>query len=208
MSKPPPARGVRAGVRQDAKGEEKKAYDPRGAGAAWSHGFLNQKPWHPLSFRNQQKKWETEQKHLDREKKIAEGKAEFEREQEQFRSLSYLTAEEQKKYKDKQQIAFMYMKPPGLDAALKKEKAKDQDVDKAGPSQTVPAEPTMRKEKKVDGGRFDERGPMALMLKARANYESSHGLEFRPMSPPRGGFDKDADNQQFVAPDVKELDTV
>lgn len=24
-----------------------------GVGAAWSHNFLNQKPWHPLNFRNQ-----------------------------------------------------------------------------------------------------------------------------------------------------------
>lgn len=47
---------------------------------------------------------------------------EFEKEQEHFRSVSYLSSAEQKNFKDKQQIAFMYMKPPGLDAALSREK--------------------------------------------------------------------------------------
>lgn len=47
---------------------------------------------------------------------------------------------------------------------------------------------------------LDDKGPMALMLKARANYESSHPLMLRQRSPPRGGFDLDADNQQFLMP--------
>ena len=46
---------------------------------------------------------------------------EFETEQEQFKSLSYLSTDEQKKYKDRQSLAFMYMRPPGLEAALKRE---------------------------------------------------------------------------------------
>ena len=35
--------------------------------------------------------------------------------------MCYLSSEEQKRYKDKQSLAFMYMRPPGLEAALKKE---------------------------------------------------------------------------------------
>lgn len=31
------------------------------AGTAWSHSFLNQKPWHPLSYPNQRRKWIAEQ---------------------------------------------------------------------------------------------------------------------------------------------------
>lgn len=53
-------------------------------------------------------------------------KEEFDREQEHFRSVSSLNPDEQKRFKDKQQIAFMYMKPPGLDAALSKEKEEQQ----------------------------------------------------------------------------------
>lgn len=62
------------GICQDAKGSKGNVYDPRGAGTAWSHGFLNQKPWHPLSFRNQQRKWEAEQKKLDHDKHVLEAK--------------------------------------------------------------------------------------------------------------------------------------
>jgi hypothetical protein len=41
-------------------GEEYKPAIP-GIGAAWSHNFLNQKPWHPLNFRNQMKVYEAQQ---------------------------------------------------------------------------------------------------------------------------------------------------
>jgi CBF1 interacting corepressor len=37
-------------------------------GTAWSHNFLNQKPWHPLNFRNQAKKFEAEQAAVAAEK--------------------------------------------------------------------------------------------------------------------------------------------
>ncbi|RWW64716.1 hypothetical protein BHE74_00028039 [Ensete ventricosum] len=32
-------------------------------GTAWSHSYLNQKPWHPLSYPNQRRKWIAEQTH-------------------------------------------------------------------------------------------------------------------------------------------------
>ncbi|KAL5647775.1 hypothetical protein ACJX0J_042130, partial [Zea mays] len=31
------------------------------SGTAWSHSYLNQKPWHPLSYPNQRRKWIAEQ---------------------------------------------------------------------------------------------------------------------------------------------------
>lgn len=45
-----PCTGAQAGIKADiarakAKGE---AYDPRGHGNAYTHNFLNQKPWHPM----------------------------------------------------------------------------------------------------------------------------------------------------------------
>lgn len=36
------------------------------AGTAWSHSYLNQKPWHPLSYPNQRRKWIAEQTHSAR----------------------------------------------------------------------------------------------------------------------------------------------
>ena len=33
------------------------------AGSAWSHNYLNQKPWHPMSYPNQRRKWIAEQMH-------------------------------------------------------------------------------------------------------------------------------------------------
>ena len=45
---------------------------------------------------------------------------EFEAEQEYIKTLSYLSAEEQRKYKERQSVSFMYQKPPGMDAAIGK----------------------------------------------------------------------------------------
>lgn len=42
------------------------------AGTAWSHSFLNQKPWHPLSYPNQRRKWIAEQSHAQRERRAEE----------------------------------------------------------------------------------------------------------------------------------------
>ena len=39
--------------------------------------------------------------------------AEFDAEQEYFKTLSYLGMEEQKRYKEVQSVSFMYTKPPG-----------------------------------------------------------------------------------------------
>lgn len=39
------------------------------AGTAWSHSYLNQKPWHPLSYPNQRRKWIAEQLHAERERR-------------------------------------------------------------------------------------------------------------------------------------------
>lgn len=42
------------------------------AGTAWSHNFLNQKPWHPLSYPNQRRKWIAEQTHAHRQRRSEE----------------------------------------------------------------------------------------------------------------------------------------
>lgn len=42
--------------------------------------------------------------------------AEFRAEQEYLQTLSFLGPEEQTKFKERQGVQFMYMKPPGMDA--------------------------------------------------------------------------------------------
>ncbi|GFH10200.1 Cir_N domain-containing protein, partial [Haematococcus lacustris] len=69
------------------------------------------------------KKWEAEQQALKEAKAKEQGMAEFEAEQEAMKTMSYLSEAQQQQYKDRASIAFMYAKPPGLDAALAKEQA-------------------------------------------------------------------------------------
>ncbi len=47
---------------------------------------------------------------------------EYEAEQEYIKTLSYLSAEEQRKYKGRQSVSFMYQKPPGMDNPIGKPK--------------------------------------------------------------------------------------
>ena len=42
------------------------------AGTAWSHSYLNQKPWHPLSYPNQRRKWIAEQTHANHHRRAQE----------------------------------------------------------------------------------------------------------------------------------------
>ena len=65
-----------AGARADAArilaaAKEGKAFDASNAGSAWSHNFLNQKPWHPLNFRNQARVFEAEQEKIATKKRDA-----------------------------------------------------------------------------------------------------------------------------------------
>lgn len=42
------------------------------SGTAWSHSYLNQKPWHPLSYPNQRRKWIAEQTNAQQERRAEE----------------------------------------------------------------------------------------------------------------------------------------
>ncbi|GLC47322.1 hypothetical protein PLESTB_001219500 [Pleodorina starrii] len=129
----PPARGAVAGVKADMD-RAKEGFDarnPNGVGMAWTHNFLNQKPWHPMSFKNRMRAWEAEQAKSDADRSKEKAQAEFDAEQEYLKTLSYLSAEEQQRYREVQSVSFMYTKPPGLDAAL----ARDAEAEKKKPSQ-------------------------------------------------------------------------
>ena len=73
-----------------------------------------------MNFRNQMRVFEAQEQAEKDLKARAEGKAEFDAEQEYLKTLSYLSPEEQKRYTERQGVSFMYQKPPGYDAAMSK----------------------------------------------------------------------------------------
>ena len=109
---------------------EKLGLKPRG-GTAWSHGFLNQKDWHPLSYRNQEKLFKAEQEAENAKKRKEAAAKEFAVEQEFFKNTELLSAEDRTNLRNKQQLSFMYQKPPGYDAAMEREKAEAEEAREA-----------------------------------------------------------------------------
>lgn len=67
------------------------------SGTAWSHNFLNQKPWHPLSYPNQRRKWIAEQTHAQRDRRTEEVAREYAQEQDFLRQTSLLSQKEKEK---------------------------------------------------------------------------------------------------------------
>ncbi|KAL7150565.1 hypothetical protein ABFS83_05G121300 [Erythranthe nasuta] len=86
------------------------------AGTAWSHSFLNQKPWHPLSYPNQRRKWIAEQTHAQRERRAEEVAREYAQEQEFLRQTALISKKEKEKLEMMKAVSFMYVKPPGYNA--------------------------------------------------------------------------------------------
>ncbi|RMZ56561.1 hypothetical protein APUTEX25_001408 [Auxenochlorella protothecoides] len=213
--------------------------------------FLNQKPWHPMNFRNQARVWEAEQAKYEEEKKKAEAKAEFEAEQEYLQTLSMLSAEEQEKYRQRQtflpsrslfimymqSVSFLYMKPPGYDASL--ERLEQANRDGTAKPSTLPASggasssqagftpPPGPLGKGATAGTTSQAGPgpsgqtpgqgpgggglgANYLAKMLEGYRAAKGDKFElkgggaemGRSPPRGGVDAGAANQQFVIAEV------
>ncbi|XP_071705473.1 uncharacterized zinc finger CCHC domain-containing protein At4g19190 [Rutidosis leptorrhynchoides] len=86
------------------------------AGTAWSHNFLNQKPWHPLSYPNQRRKWIAEQTHAQQERRAEEVAREYAQEQEFFRQAALVSKKEKEKMENLKAVSFMYIRPPGYNA--------------------------------------------------------------------------------------------
>ncbi|KAK1612060.1 hypothetical protein QYE76_035733 [Lolium multiflorum] len=83
------------------------------SGTAWSHSFLNQKPWHPLSYPNQRRKWIAEQIHTNRARRDEEVQREFAQEQEFFRQTALFSKKDKEKMEVMKAVSFMYVRPPG-----------------------------------------------------------------------------------------------
>ncbi|XP_062234148.1 LOW QUALITY PROTEIN: uncharacterized zinc finger CCHC domain-containing protein At4g19190-like [Phragmites australis] len=86
------------------------------AGTAWSHSYLNQKPWHPLSYPNQRRKWIAEQTHANRARRLEEVQREFAQEQEFFRQTALFSKKDKEKMEVMKAVSFMYVRPPGYNA--------------------------------------------------------------------------------------------
>ncbi|XP_043696170.1 uncharacterized zinc finger CCHC domain-containing protein At4g19190 [Telopea speciosissima] len=86
------------------------------AGTAWSHSYLNQKPWHPLSYPNQRRKWIAEQTDAQRNRRAEEISKEFAQEQDFFRQTALISKKEKEKVETMKAVSFMYVRPPGYNA--------------------------------------------------------------------------------------------
>ncbi|XVF52147.1 hypothetical protein PTKIN_Ptkin04bG0241300 [Pterospermum kingtungense] len=86
------------------------------AGTAWSHSYLNQKPWHPLSYPNQRRKWIAEQTQAQRMRRSDEVAREYAQEQEFFRQTALISKKEKEKVEMMKAVSFMYVRPPGYNA--------------------------------------------------------------------------------------------
>ncbi|XP_022940888.1 uncharacterized zinc finger CCHC domain-containing protein At4g19190 [Cucurbita moschata] len=108
--------GIRLSKRfSDKSGSGEVDYKTK-AGTAWSHSYLNQKPWHPLSYPNQRRKWIAEQTHSQREKRAEEVAREYAQEQEFFRQTALVSKKEKEKLEMMKAVSFMYVRPPGYNA--------------------------------------------------------------------------------------------
>ena len=106
-----PPRGVLDGIRKDAEAnrlERLTGESQRGHGNAWSHGYLNQKPWHPMSYRNQRDLFLAEEAAVKAKADNDVAQAEFDREQEFYRSTQLMSGRERERLTDQQQLGFMY----------------------------------------------------------------------------------------------------
>ncbi|KAL5809803.1 hypothetical protein ACOSQ3_030494 [Xanthoceras sorbifolium] len=122
------------------------------SGTAWSHSYLNQKPWHPLSYPNQRRKWIAEQIHSQRRNRSEEVAREYAQEQEFFRQTSLISKKDKDKMETMQAVSFMYIRPPGYNPESAKAAELEDERMKLGDgtmeTETVPATDPSGEEKK------------------------------------------------------------
>ena len=146
------------------------------AGFGWSHSFLHLKQWHPLSFKNQEKLFLAEQAEADRRRRDEEAAKEFAANAEFFKNTELLSAKDRTALRNKQQLAFMYQKPPGFDAMLEKQAAEAKATEDAaraeeeaaaraaereaqGLSPLAPEDIALRKSRKLRKDAYGRSGP-------------------------------------------------
>jgi hypothetical protein len=163
------------------------------------------KPWHPANFRNRTKVWEAEQAHYAEEKRNQQAREEFEAEQEYEKTLSMLSAEEQEKHLARQSVAFLYTKPPGLDAAIEKEATAMAAAAPAGADERRQQQQQPEPGQKQRSGRNAGNYLAKVVSGFKAATDQHLQLKRSNMagrSPPRGGGAAGDPNQQFVVGEV------
>ncbi|XP_057537528.1 uncharacterized zinc finger CCHC domain-containing protein At4g19190 isoform X2 [Amaranthus tricolor] len=119
------------------------------SGTAWSHSYLNQKPWHPLSYPNQRRKWIAEQTHAQRQRRADEIAREYAQEQDFLRQKSLLSQKEKEKVDIMQAVSFMYVRPPGYNAESAKAAEIADERRNIGDSHPIDASSSMPQEASV-----------------------------------------------------------
>ncbi|ONI32192.1 hypothetical protein PRUPE_1G353400 [Prunus persica] len=107
--------GIRLSKRFSDKGGGEVDYKTK-SGTAWSHSYLNQKPWHPLSYPNQRRKWIAEQIQAQHQRRTEEVSREYAQEQEFFRQAALVSKKDKEKIEMMKAVSFMYVRPPGYNA--------------------------------------------------------------------------------------------
>ncbi|XP_004513447.1 uncharacterized zinc finger CCHC domain-containing protein At4g19190 [Cicer arietinum] len=155
--------GLRLSKRfSDDKGGGEVDYKTK-SGTAWSHNFLNQKPWHPLSYPNQRRKWIAEQTHAERQRRTEEVAREYAQEQEFYRTTALISKKDKEKVELMQAVSFMYVRPPGYNpesakaAEMNDEKKREDTMNKEppqanpdGPSSSLPPQGEKKKPRPKD----------------------------------------------------------
>lgn len=213
--RPPAAPGATDGARRPGGG-----FDPRGAGAAWTHDFLNKKAWHPMSFKNRTRVWEAEQAATAAAAAKERRAQEYEAEREYLRTIATLVPEERERYRQRQAVSWLYQKPPGFDAA----RAAPAEGAGAGEGEVkdgggdAPAQGQQQQQQQREGREPPGGGGAAAGRRSGGNYvakvvggvqavvRSQQGFDLKQaaggMSPPRGGIDPGAENQRLIVSTV------
>ncbi|KAF5830955.1 hypothetical protein DUNSADRAFT_13812 [Dunaliella salina] len=164
------------------------------------------------------KKWEAETKAIQEQKIREQAQAEFQAEQEKMETYSLCSEAEQKRYRDRQSISFMYAKPPGLEAALAKQAAAETEKAKAAQEASAVAntqpggvEPGAGGKQQLSRAQHDEianrtkeldrvrEDPFAMLLKARAALQNHERFAIKQSGGGTfGGFSSQAQNQQLL----------
>jgi len=172
---------------------------------------MNQKSWHPLSQRNQQRLCEAEKKHQQDVRRREERRIELEKESEKLKQALVLnpnSKEDRDVARGKVNLSFMYTKPPGLEEAETRSKAEE----RSGPREGNPRGACAGGRDRRDWRRRDPHPLESSSAPAETSVDAPHHhrqrrqdlkyelkYEYGKRSPIRGGLDPDADNQQFLA---------
>jgi hypothetical protein len=163
-----------------------------------------------MSFRNRVRVWEAEQAANEKARLQEQARQQFEAEQNNLRNAALLTPAERTRYEQLQSVGWLYAKPPGFQgsASAATQHLQDQgDGAVDAPAQHLETtgggkagDGEGASHRKQRGGNHIARvvgGVKAVVAQQQERFELKRELS-GGRSPPRGGIDPGAANQQFV----------